>query len=232
MINKAFNKGLLVLLYVVFCCNTLQAQESRKIRGDSSSWDIANNQMKYFGNAVLTYQNLVIKGDELVAKSDSIDKQEIIIVTGQPASFQDVDPEQNLSTNLRAYKIQYHSANNTINASQQVHIKQTNERQETINIEGEELSLKQEKNYRLSVSGSPLHITILQADQSSIDAQAEQLFYDKKTEQFELIGSVVVKSERETMKANRVIYNMKTQILQVPKSDKGQVEIIQSKPKD
>ncbi|WP_185964492.1 LptA/OstA family protein [Aliikangiella marina] len=215
--------GLMMLLVTL----PAHSQETRKITGDSSSWDIANNQMKYFGNAVLTFQNLTLKGDQLIAMRDPQSKRETIIVNGQPASFEDTNQAQQLSTNLQALNIEYQSE--TILASQNVHIKQVNERQETIDIKGDKLSWKQSTDFSLSVSGSPLEVAIMQADKSSISAKANQLIYNKQSELFELIGDVIVNSERETLRAEKVIYNMKTRILQVPKSDKRQVEIIQSK---
>lgn len=227
--SKTLKYTSLVLIIGLFFSPNLISQDTRKIRGDSSSWDIANNQMKYFGNAELTYQNLKIQGDQIIAKRDSEADTEVILVSGKPALFKDNNPEQNLATNLTALNIRYQAKSNTINASNNVRIKQVNERNETIDIEGEKLSLIQSQNYRLSVSGRPLTVAIKQTDNNSINANANQLFYDKQSEQFELQGNVILKSDRETLTAERVIYNMKTQILQVPKSDKGQVEIIQTR---
>lgn len=217
-------------LQILLTTSIARASEtSLKIRGDSSYWDIPNNQMKYIGNAVFSNPNLTIKGDEIIAQKQSNGTDESIEVKGKPAEFNERPSLTQQRTQLSAGNIRYLVNKKIITARNNVQLNQIDANSDSIDITGNQLQINQAKSYRLSVSGSPLTVKITQAGQAPISAQASNLSYNRGTEQFELEGQVTLTSLRETMKAEKVLYNMKTGILQVPKSPNKQVEIIQSK---
>ena len=216
------------LLLATMSLSSQAQQADRKISSDSSFWDLSKNQMKYSGNAVFSSANLTIKGEQIVAQKTPKGGDEAINVSGKPASFTERQPQLQELTQLNAENINYQVNTKLVTASTRVHLLQKNPKAETIEINGDKLTISQKTNYHLSVLGSPLTVTIVQAGQAPISAQAEKLFYDKQNQQFELTSNVILTSMRETMKADKVIYNMATGTLEVPKSPNSQVEIIQS----
>ena len=225
-------RQLYVGLFLLLLTPCVLAEETAfTIKGDSSSWDIPNNQMRYFGNARFSYQNLLIEGNELIARKSVDGNNSIIEVSGEPARFNETQQATDQYTNLNATTIFYFVDAKKITANGNVHLMQKNERQETVDIKGDSLSISQAESYRLSVTGSPLKLSIVRVGQQPIQAQASELHFDKQKETFEMIGSVVLTSLRETMRAEKVLFNMKTGILEVPKSPNSQVEIIQSQKK-
>jgi|GEM_PF-4662762 len=219
-----------LILVIIFGHSLLYAQQSAyKISGDSSYWDIPNNQMKYTGNAVFTSDRLTISGNQVIAQESAKGKSETIRVSGRPAQFNEKASSNSQSINLTAFEIYYDVASKTIIASEQVHLRQSTNRQETIEIFGDQLNLDQADDYQLAVLGSPLQITIKQDNEEPIKATASQLKFNNKSEQFELLGSVILTNPRGTMTAEKILYDMKTGILQVPKTPNRQVEIIQNK---
>ena len=218
-----------VALLLLLNTSVNSAETTLKISGDSSYWDIPNNQMKYIGNAVYSDPNLTIKGDEIVAQKSANKTDESIEVKGSPAQFNELQSTSKQRTQLSAKNIQYLVQQQIITAQSNVKLTQVATNNDAIDITGHKMQINQADNYHLAVSGSPLTVRITQQGQAPINAEASSLSYDRSSEQFELTGQVMLNQQSKTMRAEKVLYNMKTGILQVPKSPNKQVEIIQSK---
>lgn len=212
---------------------TRNTADTFKINGDSSSWDIAKSLMTYSGNANFAYNNLLMSGEKITLqrKAKKNKKNQVIKVNGHPAKLTQLATPKSDSTKLTSKNIVYQFGSQEILAESDVHLMVTNNLQETLDIKSNFLSLNQENELKVLAKGSPLKLTVKQNQQAPINAQAEELSFDKKTGIFILNGSVVLTSETETMKAEKMIYDMHSKKFEMPKSPNKQVEIIQTKKK-
>jgi lipopolysaccharide export system protein LptA len=210
-----------------------------KISGDSSTIDLQNQQIIYRGNASFISHNISIKGDLIKANQDSQSKT--IEVQGKPALLKQSqnnksDDESNLqSFKLTALKVTYSLLNNQLAAEQQVELTLTeqqslsNSTTESIQISAHKMFSQQKNKLILIFQGSPLTLTINQANQSAMTAQAEHLSFDQQNNQLELTGNVVVTTGSEIIKAEKLRYNSLTQLIEIPQ---GAKPVQMSQPKE
>lgn len=215
---------------------TVNIKNTFKINGDSSSWDIAKSLMTYSGNANFSYNNLSMSGEKIILQrqsknSHSINKDEVVTVTGQPARLSQLAAVDKDSAQLTSKNIVYQVGSQNISANTQVHLTLVNQLQETLDIKSHSLSLNQQNELKVIAKGSPLKLIVKQHQQAPINAEAKELNFDKKTGIFILNGDVVLTSDTETMKAEKMIYDMNNKKFEMPKSPNKQVEIIQTKKK-
>ena len=225
------NSFFMIVAFVLTCftfAGVTQAEENFSIKGDSSSWDLPNNRMNYYGNIQFNSANVTISGEQLTAQRSVTNTNEEMHISGSPAQLKQKASALIPASQLSAGSIHYQIAAQRIGASDNVKLVQQDAEQGTVEIQGDSLSLNQASGYQLNVKGAPLRLIITNPDRPQLNASAKHLKYDQKSHRFTLSGGVSLQHQRETLNADVIIYDIQTGILQVPKSSKGQVEIIQS----
>ena len=239
ILNKSFKHclifGLLLNISPVFSTN----ETTFKISSDSTIQDFANQIIIYKGNALFTTDAISVNGDQIKAfkSKDEIKK---IRITGSLAKLSQYQSALNQLTQLSAQTINYQLDNQIITAEKNITlIQKTTESKNDSELEdknesyfkaqGQKLNLMPAPQNILTMSGSPLKIVINQPNQTPFNIKANKMTYNQLSQQFELSGNVILSTGRETIKAARILYNGKTQILQLPESQGQRVEMIQAK---
>ncbi|WP_444995046.1 LptA/OstA family protein [Aliikangiella sp. IMCC44359] len=223
-------KRLLIALILTIPVAGLVSAENKswKINSDSSTMDITSRKATYIGRAKIRKDNITINGEKITAQKTAEGEFKFFDIIGQPASFHQQINNTSLVNKLSANKINYQLKKKLIFAKEHIRLKKV-EQAYVIDIVGDELYLNQLSGYHLTVSGKPLTLHINQTDQPPVKVEADKLDYNEKTEIVELTGNVFLSRQQETIKAAKLIYNIKTGILNMPKTSNEQIEIIQSK---
>jgi lipopolysaccharide export system protein LptA len=239
---------ILIVLVATFCWNCT-AKERYRIVSESSQIDLAKQIVVYSGNASFSGDDLLIEGNQIEAftVNDRISK---IKVTGNPARLNQknigegnnpvVLPKDSAQTELKSIALTaniiiYETTNNHLIAQESVKLEinaldKSNEAPSNAYFKatGQSLNLSTASNAEIELTGSPVSIWI---DQNNLvlEAAANRMNYAVATEKLELLEDVNLSTSAEKIKAQKILYDGKTQFLEIPKVPNQQVEMIQRK---
>ncbi len=236
------------VLFFLFNAALAEQQEYR-IKSESSQIDLAKQTVIYLGNASFFGDNLLIEGDKIEAFTVD-DKLSTIRVTGNPAKLKQSNITSNTPNNLLADSsaqteiqsleliantIIYETASNHLIAQDNVklEINALDKSSDTpsdafFKAQGNQLNLSTLSYAQIKLTGTPMSLSIDQ-ENISLEATAQAMQYSMQTELLELSKDVNLSTGSERIKAQKILYNGKTQFLEIPKIPNQTVEMIQNK---
>ena len=224
--------ALLLTIVALSADRALSAEpaESTKlsIKGDRSKLDFAGQIYRYWGNASLSQADLSIQADDIVARRNADGQAQQINFSGTPVKMEQPASGKTGSLLLTARTLEYRVASDEINATTDVTLIQKQSKLQYFELTAAQAQILRSNSMNLQAKGNPLKLVISQAGREPINAQAEQLLFDEATQQFELTGGVLLSTERENIKAHKILYNANTQILQIPENKEQQSEMTQT----
>ncbi|MGX5174730.1 LptA/OstA family protein [Aliikangiella sp. IMCC44653] len=217
-----------LFLISLFACY-VQANTNFKITSDSLNGNMKNNVMEYLGNAQLLHENNQINGDKIIAFNAKNSANKQVEIHGSPAILMQTPKAPMPERKLFANKINYVESTKAIEAWHNVVMIQKENNTKNLKIQGTHLTSTQSPEFELKVQGTPLELNITQQGAMEIHAKAKELTYAEQTKTITLIGDVVLTNQQETIRAQKVIYQIDNGQIEIPKMSTGRVEIIQKK---
>ncbi len=224
------------LFFISLLCNSVYAETQTgaqpvdwKINSKKASVNYQTNQISYLADAVFSDQNLTINGEEILSQASREKKDEYVEVKGKPAYLIRKDQNNSGTIELWANSVKYQTQSKTITASKKVRFHQKSKLYGEFTISGESFVITQDKHYQLAATGSPVSVSIKQMGEVPINAEAKKLLYKQQTQELELTGAVTLIRQQSKMTAEKILYNVKTQTLRIPKSSKRQLNLLQNK---
>ncbi len=227
MKQKNNNKYLFIVWLLLIPVTTYSQQSDWKITSDSSALDIANQVYKWKGNAVFTDQELFISGDEIKEHKSAQGETRLIHITGNPVKLVLNQKSQAREIKLSANMIEYQLDNKHITADRNVLLVHKNTEDDYFEVKGDYLSLPFSPEELMEIKGSQMEVKINQPEQRPLQANANELNYTQKSFQFEIIGDVHLTTGRDNIKAQKILYNSQTRVIQIPKNEEQQAEMTQ-----
>ncbi len=198
-------------------------------RSDSFKTDAANQIAYYIGNAILTHDNMLIKGEQISAKQAEQGNILFADIIGAPASLKRSLTKETPEISLTAKNIHYDFLAKEITAKQEVHFTHKDQKNKVLNLTGNNLLVERRENYFFSLTGNPVKLSIISPKQSTINANAEKVTYNEATHEIQLSGNVFLHEQQNSINAALVKYNLQNGQIEVPKTDGERVKIIQKK---
>ena len=96
----------------------------------------------------------------------------------------------------------------------------------TIKLQGNNLQVGDGAKGKIFVEGTPSQLILNQSD-SGITATALRIEFDQATQILTLLGDIELKTERESITAAKIIYDMKNKTLEIPKVPNKRAKMIQ-----
>ncbi|WP_196141138.1 LptA/OstA family protein [Aliikangiella sp. G2MR2-5] len=217
-----------VVFFLSSTANAVTSSEigNNKITSDSSKFDLNSNRVYYMGNALFTNNLFSISGEKIIAQKNSAQDTSQIEVEGNFAQVlrkKGVDGNQ---LNFSAKRIKYEMLNKKMLGEELVSLEINTIEGNHFQLQGERLEMLEIPTGDLNLKGRPLTLTISPGDGQKLTATAEILNYTQKQQVFELVGNVQLKTSRETIKADRLFYDAKNKLIDIPRSQKQQ-EMVQ-----
>ena len=201
------------------------AETKWSMDGDSAKHDLGKKIFRYHGNARFENDLYLIQGESLESiQPGNLNKRQVTI-TGLPAKVVRKSDEQGKLT-LSAEEINFQAKSKNLNATRNIVLNLKNI-DGSLKLEGENLLIKDSAKGLISVEGAPGKLVLMQSDGSTIDATALKIEFEQSSQIFTLHGNVVLKTERESISAAKIIYDMKNKTLEIPKVPNKRVEMIQ-----
>jgi lipopolysaccharide transport protein LptA len=229
---KLFISSLIIAGLSITSFKQSYAQETNfKISSDSSTIDLTNKIMTYKGNTIFTSDEISITGDELSVFKKEDDSRNLKVL-GSPVKLLQNSASLSQIIELYAENIEYNLSKKDIWAKNKITLNQKTidalipKNNRFFKVLADELSFSSDSQGVIKMKGSPLQVSISQNQQSPLTATANELLYDQKTQAFELIGNVFLSTERDTIRAEKILYDGK--IIQIPESQNQPVQMTQT----
>ncbi len=215
-----------LMIALIFLSTSIRAQEVKwSFDGDSAKLDLPNKTTRYFGNTRFENEHYIITGDMLEVKQTGEQNKRSVQVEGKPAKVATQSKQQN-SFSLSAKNIGYLESQSLLKSNGDVNMKLNNSQGE-VRLKGNDLQITQATQGVISINGSPAIMDILQKDGKNISAQANTIVFDQKASLFTMHDKVVLKTDRETITAAKIFYNLADKTLEIPKVPNERVEMVQ-----
>jgi len=221
------NRLLIASLITVFSSAiSVKAEEvSWLIDGDSAKHDLGKKIVRYVGNARFENKFYLIKGDSLESLQSDNTKGRYVKVAGSPATVvRKSETKGKLSLSAEQIDYQERNRNLTGNKNVQVDLETTNG---SLKLKGSFLQIVESVEGLIAMQGAPAQLMLNQTDGSAIEATAKIVEFDQSNQIFTIQGDVVLKTERESISAGKIIYDMKNKTLEIPKIPNQRAKMIQ-----
>jgi lipopolysaccharide transport protein LptA len=224
-----------IFLFFVYSQNINGAEEINSIHLNSnhSKLNGLTGMFEHCGNAVLKQKNLMLKADCLIGKKSKNGKFEYIIAKGNPAKLSQLNDIKQESLNVTANIIEYKVPVQQFLISQNAILKLSNNKEDSLEINAHKIRLnnQQEQSQKIEATGNLLKIELVKSGNMDLKAQSKSLKYNTGTSKLILSKDVTAELELGQITAGIFKYNSETKESSFERSNKEQIEIIQTKKK-
>ena len=218
--------NLIALSIALLLTGPLTAAEQGSLSSDSSRSDRKKGITQYIGNVKYNEPNLKLTANEL---RELTKEQRELIASGIPVTVTQTNSKGIQTT--QALTVRYYPKYDKILAKDQVLLDIKSKNGQSILVKADDMEIIKTSNseFRFVASGAPIQLTLQKPGSETVEAYAGSMAFDSASGQVELNKDVKFERQQELVKAEKFLYNVKTEVWEVPAIKNKRVEVIKRK---